>query len=73
MRIALLTVGILAAAMIAISSRWQIEAGGEDLGVYRLDRWTGAVVRCGIPSDESGRVLDLRARGVAVPRIEYEC
>lgn len=46
---AILAVGVLLAGAVLFSSRWQIGvAPGQ---VYRLDRWTGAVVACNLRYD----------------------
>ena len=44
LRIAVLIAGLLIAAAILISFRWQISAATGV--VYRLDRWTGNIIAC---------------------------
>jgi hypothetical protein len=44
--IAIVIIGILIAIAILIAFRWEISAGPGF--VYRLDRWTGNVIGCGV-------------------------
>lgn len=64
--------GVAALAMAAILLRYDITAAG-DLTVYRLDRWTGAVVTCGISEAEALRAREARGKGQPVPGIKFEC
>lgn len=41
-RIAVVAI-VVAAAVALLLGRYQISGAGEGFGVYRLDRWTGAV------------------------------
>jgi hypothetical protein len=59
-------------ATIAVLLRYDITAAG-DLTVYRLDRWTGAVVTCGISETEALRAREARGRGQPVPGIKFDC
>jgi hypothetical protein len=34
--------------MVAWLLRYEVAAGGGELSVYRLDRWTGTITACGV-------------------------
>lgn len=53
---AVLAAGVMIAVAILVAGRWEIASSNTE--VYRLDRWTGAVVACGSdPADRAETVM----------------
>ena len=63
--IAVVLSGALIAAAVLFTFRWELAAFGGQ--AYRLDRWTGAIVACNVPSQN---LVDAGNLGVG---IKYRC
>jgi hypothetical protein len=63
--IAILVGSAIVAAAVVAPSRWEMAADGGQ--IYRLDRWTGAVVACNASNQQRLAGFELRAG------VEFNC
>ena len=52
--------------------RWQISAVTKD-AVFRLDRWTGSVVRCGVSRFEVHTAEEAQRTGTPLAKLKMDC
>ena len=62
----------LAVGVFASLLRWEISAVTKD-AVFRLDRWTGSVVRCGVSRLEVAMAEEAQRKGAPLAKLKMNC